>query len=112
MPSSVISGYSTGFFSVVGQIYDVNGRPSMVMSTRRCASSGTTCTPDFPAARSSCAGMSMAAARAATRGSLRIHLAPSHHLLRFVVEGDLLAGLNRGHIHAQRDGVAVPCLDR
>src|SRR6185312_5278511 len=83
----------------------------MVMSTRRCASSGATSTPDFPAAHSSCTGMSMAAARAATRASLRMDLPPDHHALRLVVEGNLLAGLNRGHIHAQRDGVAVPCLD-
>ena len=35
MPFAVRIGYSTGFFSVVGQMYDVNGLPSMVTSTRR-----------------------------------------------------------------------------
>ena len=43
-PLRLRSGYSTGFLSVVGQMYDVNGLPSIVTSTRRPASFGTTWT--------------------------------------------------------------------
>src|SRR5579862_7114409 len=91
-------------------MYDVNGLPSMVMSTRRCASSGTTCTPEVLAALSGWVGVRRAAARATT-ASLRINLASNHHVLRLVVEGDFLAGLNRSHIHAEGNGVAVAGLN-
>src|SRR5580765_954103 len=45
------------------------------------------------------------------RNSLRIHLASGEYLLRLRVERDLLAGLDRCDIHAQRDGVAVSGID-
>src|SRR5258706_6593930 len=43
---------------------------------------------------------------------LSVDLAADHDLLGLVVEGHLLAGLDRSHVHAQRDGVAVSSLDR
>src|ERR1700684_236460 len=84
----------------------------MVMSTRRRASFATTCTPEAGAAMSEVELNIMAAAKIPSTAMLRIHLASHHHLLRLVVEGHFLAGLNRSHIHAESDGMAVSCFDR
>src|SRR5277367_602304 len=77
----------------------------MVMSTRCRSTSGTTCTPPegFVCALN---GSTKAAARQ-PRNSLGIHFACNHYLLGRVVEGRLLAGLNSGDVHAQRNRVAV-----
>ena len=45
VPSGATNGYSVGFSSEVGHIYDVNGAPSMTISTRRSDSCGVTTTP-------------------------------------------------------------------
>src|SRR5580658_10380972 len=91
-------------------MYDVNGWPSMVISTRRFAASGVTSTP-FDAA-STLAVQSNPAARRKGIARLRIHLSSRHHLLRLLIEGHLHARLDRGHVHAQRDGMAVAGFDR
>src|ERR1039458_6145217 len=83
----------------------------MVMSTRRCASSATTWTPEVFAGLDWCAEVNMAAATRASAAMLRIDLSSHHHLLCLVVEGDFLTGLNRSHIHAQSNGVAVAGFD-
>jgi hypothetical protein len=46
VPVAVRSGYSTGFLTVSGQMYEVNGWPPIITSTRRSVSLGTTCTPE------------------------------------------------------------------
>src|SRR5580692_9663565 len=45
-------------------------------------------------------------------GPLRIHLTSGHHLLRLLVEGHLLPGLDCRHIHAQRNAVAIAGFNR
>src|SRR5579862_3655944 len=101
------------------------------MSTRRPASSVTSCTPLFCAAPIGSAASIVNAAsnnRDRVNGgavmlivylvpsfpcsqSLRIDFSSGHHLLRLLVEGYLQSGLDRGNIHAQRDGVAVSGFD-
>src|SRR3954454_20603875 len=113
MPSSVISGYNTGFLSEVGQIYDVNGWPSMVISTRRSAAFGTTRTPwatPETAAQPSASSPAPIPSAQRTRAS-RIRLASHHYLLAGVVKRDLLPGLDSRHVHTQGNGVAVARLD-
>src|SRR6202041_146137 len=88
-----------------GQTYDVKAFPSIVTSTRRASSFGVTFTwaeaiaPPRPAATSPAIN------------SLRIHLASRHHLLRLLVERNLHPRLDRRHVHAQRDRVAIAGLD-
>src|SRR5436309_2893145 len=48
--------------------------------------------------------------RPSTR-SLRISLAPNHHLLRLLIESHFLTGLNRRNVHAKCDGVTVTSFD-
>src|SRR6185295_1950520 len=47
VPDALRTGYSTGFFSRSGQMYDVNGRPSINTSTRRAAAFGVTVTWEY-----------------------------------------------------------------
>src|SRR5665213_3590379 len=79
----------------------------MVMSTRRLASSATTLTPLPVSLAKALPTRTMSPTRKPSRSSLRIDLASYHHLLRLVVEGDFLAGLDCCDVHAERDGVAV-----
>src|SRR5665213_1588295 len=79
----------------------------MVMSTRRLASSATTLTPLPVSLAKALPTRIISPTRAPSRSSLRIDFAPYHDLLRLVVEGDFLAGLDGGDVHAERDGVAV-----
>src|SRR5271156_6220424 len=101
-----MSGNRTGFLSEVGQRYEVNGSPSMVTSTRRCTSSTVTWTPFSERFANALPPTPDRTKR--HRASLTdIRLSPGEHLFCFVVEGDLLPGLDRGDIHAQRDRVAI-----
>src|SRR5258707_12424028 len=54
----------------------------------------------------------MAATTNPQTAMLRIYLAPHHPLLGLVVEGHLLACLDGGNVHAQRDGMTVSGFDR
>src|SRR6185312_14223831 len=103
-----------------GQRYEVNGLPSMVTSTRRCAWSAVTLTP-APASFAR-AGAALPSPTIAITPNINhlyrdlpsclyMNLASREHLLRLVVEGYLLAGLDGGDVHAQRDGVAVAGFD-
>src|SRR6185437_1297396 len=88
----------------------------MVMSTRRSETLGTTLTIWAGAARIGPV-LQKAIAIISTSPStspapLRIHLASRHHLLRFVVEGNFLARFDGGDIHAQRNRMRVPGLNR
>src|ERR1039458_4712281 len=81
----------------------------MVMSTRRWASSGVTCTSlEDEAAKAQAANPNVAASAA----RLRIDLASRDDLLGLVVEGNFLAGLDGRDVHAQSDGVAVSGFNR
>src|SRR5665213_658087 len=79
----------------------------MVISTRRLASSATTLTPLPVSLAKALPTRTMMPTRRPSQSNLRIDFAPYHDLLRLVVEGDFLAGLDRGDVHAERDGVAV-----
>src|SRR5665213_3607794 len=83
----------------------------MVMSTRRLASSATTLTPLPVSLAKALPTRIIKPTRAPSSSNLRIDFASRHHLLRLVVEGDFLAGLDGGDVHAERDGVAVARLD-
>src|SRR5580698_443943 len=85
----------------------------MVMSTRRWASSGVTCTPlEVDAACNADAAKAQAANDTASAARLRIHLASRYDLLGLLVEGNFLAGLYCRNVHAESDGVAVSGVDR
>src|SRR4051794_36753263 len=92
-------------------MYDVNGFPSMVMSTRRCGSSATTRTP-FPdgAAKTNPAGRQHANNKQSMI-LLSKDLASCDDLLSLVVERDFFSGLDCSNVHAECDGVAVACFD-
>src|SRR5665213_2651496 len=79
----------------------------MVTSTRRLASLATTLTPLPVSLAKALPTRITSPTRAPSSSSLRIDFAPYHDLLRLVVEGDFLARLYRGNVHAERDGVAV-----
>src|SRR5260370_35520156 len=77
------------------------------MSTRWCASSATTWTPLSAAFAKSLLPKPRPPTRRPSTSNLCIDLSPRDHLLRFVIEGHLLAGLDGSNVHAKRDGVAV-----
>src|ERR1035437_1292805 len=79
----------------------------MVMSTRRLASSATTWTPLEDEAAKALAVKMKLAAKSASAKNLGINFASYHHLLRLVVEGDFLASVDGGDVHAEGDGVMV-----
>src|ERR1035437_1661965 len=99
----------------------------MVMSTRCSASLTVTPTPGAVFAATEAASavyiygvgnftILQPSATPATRVmakslDMRIWLTSNHYLLGLIVEGDFLAGLDCGYIHAQRDRVAVACAD-
>src|SRR5215472_10013359 len=84
----------------------------MVMSTRRWASSATTCTPLAVEAEKVDVVSSIVAAASPNTAPLRINLSSHHDLLGLVVEGDLLTCPDGGDIHAQCDGMTVSSLNR
>src|SRR5579863_6290450 len=88
-------------------MYEVKGLPSMVMSTRRLASSGTTWTPFAGGAAKATEMLARVVARAVSATNLGKDFASRHDLLRLVVEGNFQAGLDGGDVHAEGDGVAV-----
>src|SRR5215471_5345170 len=84
------------------------------MSTRRWPSFGVTCTPFSdclaykfsPSPKSSTSEPRMSPDLLA-----RIRLPPDQHLLCFVVECNLFAGLDGCNVHAKGDRMAVTCID-
>src|SRR5919108_1680151 len=95
-------------------MYDVNGFPSTRTSTRRSASRGMTSTRGLtPCAWSRGAACCAPTATLTSSHALRICLcASSHHNIALrVIEHDLSAAVHRGNGHAQRDGMAVACVD-
>src|SRR5450631_3747659 len=100
----------------------------MVMSTRCSASLTVTLTPEVlpptpvPARAANINGVgrsfapeqpsrTLAAKPMAISLNMLIGLSSNDHLLGFFVEGDLLAALNRGHVHAQCNRMAVAGAD-
>src|SRR3954469_2936945 len=92
-------------------MYEVNGFPSMVTSTRRCCSSATTWTPlpDW-AAKAIPVDTNIAVSKQSMIRLLK-DLASCDYLLGLVVKGDFLPGLDCSNVHAECNGVAVTRLN-
>src|SRR6267143_2768998 len=86
-------------------MYDVNGLPSTVTSTRRSASRATTST------RGAWACPTTGRPSPSSTQTLRMGASTHHDVLLAVVEYDVPPRMHRGDGHAQRDGVAVTGVD-
>src|ERR1039458_3418325 len=83
----------------------------MVVSKQRWAFGVTRFTPTADLQEKVEVVGSIGVATSPNTAMLRINLASHHYLLGLVVEGDLLAGLDGGDVHTQRDGMTISSLD-